>query len=172
MNELGLKEVKNPSKQFLEGRKENSFGTAITVAMEGNRPFLVEVQALTTTSNFGFPKRTATGFDLNRLQILIAILEKHAHLNLQNQDVFVNVVGGIKLKEPANDLAVASAIASSLLKKPISENTVIIGEMGLSGELRKVPHLDKRIKEANKMGFKKIISPEKHKEIISAIKAI
>jgi DNA repair protein RadA/Sms len=172
MQSLGLKEVKNPSEQFLEGRKENAFGTAITVAMEGNRPFLVEVQALTTTSNFGFPKRTATGFDLNRLQILIAILEKHAHLNLQTQDVFVNVVGGIKLKEPANDLAVASAIASSLLKKPISENTVIIGEMGLSGELRKVPHLDKRIKEANKMGFKKIVSPEKHKEIISAIKAI
>ncbi|MDX9971253.1 MAG: DNA repair protein RadA [Candidatus Gracilibacteria bacterium] len=169
MNEKGLKEIKNPSEQFLEGRKKNAHGSAITVAMEGNRPFTVEVQALTTTSNFGFPKRTATGFDLNRLQILIAILEKHAKLNLQNQDVFVNVVGGIKLKEPASDLAVASAITSSLLKKPISNETVIFGEMGLSGELRKIPHLDKRIKEAEKMGFSKILSPEKHKEILSAL---
>lgn len=172
MNENGLKEVKNPSEQFLEGRRKNAYGTAITVAMEGNRPFLVEVQALTTTSNFGFPKRTSTGFDLNRLQILIAILEKHAKLNLQNQDVFINVVGGIKLKEPAADLAVASAIVSSLLKKPIDNSTVIFGEMGLSGELRKVSHADKRTKEANKMSFTKIISSDKYKEILSAISNI
>ncbi len=172
MKEKGLKEIKNPSEQFLEGRKKNAYGSAITVAMEGLRPFTVEVQALTTTSNFGFPKRTATGFDLNRLQILIAILEKHAKLNLQNQDVFVNVVGGIKLKEPAADLAVAAAITSSLLKKPINENTIIFGEMGLSGELRKISHMETRLKEAEKMGFSKILSPSIHKEILSALSDI
>lgn len=172
MTENGLIEIKNPSKQFLEGRKENAIGSTITVAMEGTRPFLVEVQALVSTSAFGFPKRTANGFDLNRLQILIAVLEKYAKFNLQNQDVFINVVGGIKLSEPAADLAVLMAIASSFLKKPLPSNAAIFGEVGLSGELRKVSHTEIRKKEATKLGFNQIISPEKFKEIIQALRSI
>ena len=172
MTEDGLIEIKNPSQQFLEGRKQNAIGSAITVAMEGTRPFLVEVQALVSTSAFGFPKRTANGFDLNRLQILIAVLEKYARFNLQNQDVFINVVGGIKLNEPAADLAVLMAIASSFLKKPLDQNAAIFGEVGLSGELRKVIHHDKRQKEADKLGFKETISPANHKEIQTALRSL
>ncbi|MFH1284079.1 MAG: DNA repair protein RadA [Candidatus Peregrinibacteria bacterium] len=172
MTEKGMTEVKNPSQQFLEGRKENAIGSSITVAVEGTRPFLVEVQALVSTSPFGYPKRTANGFDLNRLQILIAVLEKHGRLSLQNQDVFVNVVGGIKLKEPASDLAVLMAIASSFLKKPINPSIAIFGEVGLSGELRKVSHFEKREKEANALGFTKIISSENFREITQALKTL
>lgn len=170
MNELGLTEVKNPSEQFLEGRRNGAIGSVITVAIEGTRPFLVEVQALTCTTVFGYPKRTANGFDLNRLQILIAVLEKHAKLNLQNQDVFINVVGGIKLNEPAADLAVLTAIASSLLKKPLLEGTITFGEVGLSGELRKVNHEDKRRSEATKLGFPKIVGPKEIKEVKEVLK--
>ncbi len=172
MQEEGLIEVKNPSEQFLEGRKENAIGSVITVAMEGTRPFLVEVQALVSTSVFGYPKRTANGFDINRLQILIAVLEKYAKLNLQNQDVFINVVGGIKLNEPASDLAVLMAIASSFLKQPLPKTASVYGEVGLSGELRKVSHNEKRAKESEKLGFKEIISPEKFKEIKTALTAL
>ncbi|MFH1218667.1 MAG: DNA repair protein RadA, partial [Candidatus Peregrinibacteria bacterium] len=165
MAEKGLVEVKNPSEQFLEGRKKNSIGSVITVAMEGTRPFLVEVQALVSRSPFGYPKRTSNGFDLNRLQLLIAVLEKYGKFNLQNQDVYVNIVGGMKLTEPAADLAILSAIASSLNKNVIPSTTAIFGEVGLSGELRKVSHHEKRIKEAEKLGFTKLITPEKFKEI-------
>ncbi len=172
MDSLGLKEVKNASKQFLEGRRENAIGSCVTVAMEGTRPFLVEVQALVSTSPFGYPKRTANGFDLNRLQILIAGLEKYGRLNLQNQDVFVNIVGGIRLKEPAADLAVLMAIASSYLKKPIAADCAIFGEVGLSGELRKVSHFDKRKKEAENLGFNQVITSEKFKEINEALKSL
>ena len=172
MGEKGLTEVQNPSEQFLEGRKKNAIGSTITVAMEGTRPFLVEVQALVSTSPFGYPKRTATGFDLNRLQILIAVLEKHGKFNLQNQDVFINIVGGIKLTEPAADLAILTAIASSSLKKPIPSTTTIFGEVGLSGELRKVSHHEKRQNEAEKLGFTQILSPEKHKEITEVLKSL
>ena len=172
MTENGMEEVKNPSEQFLEGRKKNAIGSSITVAMEGTRPFLVEVQALVSTSPFGYPKRTANGFDVNRLQILIAVLEKYAKLNLQNQDVFINIVGGIKLNEPASDLAVLMAIASSFLKKPLDSNAIVFGEVGLSGELRKVSHNEKREKEADKMGFDKVINSSKHKEISSALRTL
>lgn len=165
MNENGLVEVTNPSEQFLEGRKPDAIGSVITVAMEGTRPFLVEVQALVSTTPFGYPKRTANGFDLNRLQILIAVIEKYGKMNLQNQDVFINIVGGIKLKEPAADLAVVIAIASSLSKKTIGNTTAVYGEVGLSGELRKVNHSDKRSSEAKKLGLTKIISSDKFKEI-------
>ena len=172
MTEKGMEEVKNPSEQFLEGRKESAIGSAITVAMEGTRPFLVEVQALVSTSPFGYPKRTANGFDLNRLQILIAVLEKYGKLNLQNQDVFVNVVGGIKLSEPAADFAVLLAITSSFLKKPIPSSSAIFGEVGLSGELRKISHSEKRIKESEKLGFDQIISANQYKEISEALKIL
>ncbi len=169
MTEMGLKEVENPSKQFLEGRKENAIGSAITVAIEGSRPFLAEVQALVSSSPFGYPKRTSNGFDLNRLQILIAVLEKYAKLNLQNHDVFINVVGGIKLSEPAADFAVLMAIASSFLKKVLPKNSTIFGEVGLCGELRKVSHSDKRKKESEKLGFTEILGPEKFREIVDAL---
>lgn len=172
MTEKGMIEVQNPSQQFLEGRKENAIGSTITVAIEGTRPFLVEVQALVSSSPFGYPKRTANGFDINRLQLLIAVLEKYGRINLQNQDVFVNIVGGIKLSEPASDLAVLMAIASSFFKKPIESTSAIFGEVGLSGELRKVSHAEKRNKEAEKMGFMKIISPEKFKEIKETLRTI
>lgn len=172
MTEKGMEEVKNPSEQFLEGRKQDAIGSTITVAMEGTRPFLVEVQALVSTSPFGYPKRTANGFDLNRLQILIAVLEKHAKLNLQNQDVFINIVGGIKLNEPAADLAVLMAIASSLLKKPLKSDAIVFGEVGLSGELRKVSHSEKREKEATKLGFNRIINSNQHKEVTSALRVL
>lgn len=172
MTEDGLKEVTNPSQQFLEGRKENAIGSAITVAMEGTRPFLVEVQALVSASPFGFPKRTANGFDLNRLQLLIAVLEKHGKLNLKDQDVFVNVVGGIKLKEPAADLAVLLAIVSSFIKKPLPKNSAIYGEVGLSGELRQVSHAEKRSKEAQKLGFTELLNREKFKEITEVLKIL
>jgi len=172
MDDKGMTEVKNPSEQFLEGRIPNSIGSVITVSMEGTRPFLVEVQALVSVSPFGYPKRTANGFDLNRLQILIAVLEKYGKLNLQNQDVFVNVVGGIKLNEPASDLAVLMAIASSFLKKSIPGTSVIFGEVGLSGELRKISHAEKRKKEAEKLGFSKILNPENFKEVTQILKTL
>jgi len=169
MKENGLQEVKNPSEQLLEGRKENAVGSAITITMEGTRPLLVEVQALVSTTHFGYPKRTSNGFDMSRLQILIAALEKYGKLNLQNQDIYINVIGGIKLKEPSADLAILMAIASSLIKKPLPSNAIIFGEVGLSGELRKVSHNQRRIKEANKLGFNRIANPDNISEIQKAL---
>ncbi len=160
MTDDGLKEVENASKLFLEGRKEGSFGSAITATVEGTRPLLIEVQALTNITNFGYPKRAASGFDLNRLQLLIAVIQKHLGLNLVNQDVFVNVVGGFKLNDPAADLAVVMAIISSFKKDPLPADAVYVGEIGLAGELRSVSHLGKRIQEAAKIGFKKIFVPD------------
>jgi DNA repair protein RadA/Sms len=165
MTEKGLKEIKNASGLFLEGRKENSFGSAITATVEGTRPFLIEVQALCNTTNFGYPRRTASGFDFNRLQLLIAVIQKHLHINMMNQDVFINVVGGIKINDPAADLAVAMAIISSVTKEPLPSDTVYIGEIGLSGELRVVTHLQKRVQEAAKIGFKNICIPKTSEKI-------
>ena len=139
--------------------------------MEGSRALLLEIQALTSTSNFGYPKRTASGYDANRLQLIIAILSKRAGMNLSNQDVYINVVGGLKIEEPAADLAVALAIISSIKDQSI-EDTVVVGELGLSGEVRFVPNLEKRIKEAEKLGFKKIICPKSKISTNSKIKVI
>ena len=160
MNDEGLKEVENASKLFLEGRKEGSFGSAITATVEGTRPLLIEVQALTNLSNFGYPKRAASGFDINRLQLLIAVIQKHLGLNLTNQDVYINVVGGFKLNDPATDLAVVMAIISSYKKEPLPPDAVYIGEVGLAGEMRNVTHLSKRIQESAKIGFKQIYAPK------------
>ncbi|MEK7617692.1 MAG: DNA repair protein RadA [Patescibacteria group bacterium] len=159
MSGAGLLEVKNPSELFLGEDTVKASGNAITGVMEGSRALLIEIQALTSPSNFGYPKRTTTGYDANRLQLIIAILSKRAGLNLFNLDVFINVVGGIKIDEPAGDLAVALAIVSSI-KDIIIDETVIIGELGLSGEVRFVSNLEKRIKEAEKLGFKKVICPK------------
>ncbi len=159
MEEQGLIDVKNPSALFLEGRAENPIGSVIVPILEGTRVFLVEVQALTAYTQFGYPKRTASGFDLNRLNIIIAALNRYAKLKLDSCDVYVNVVGGLKLKEPAADLAVAMAIASSKLKKTLPPDLVVMGEMGLSGEIRQVTQMEKREKEAKKMGFKQVLKP-------------
>jgi len=155
----GMLEVKNPSQLFLGEEQIQATGNVITSVMEGSRALLLEIQALTSLTSFGYPKRTTAGFDYNRLQLLTAILAKRAGLALGNQDVYINVVGGIKITEPSADLAVALAIVSSV-KDIVITDTVVVGEMGLSGEVRFVPNLDKRIKEAQKLGFKKIICPK------------
>jgi DNA repair protein RadA/Sms len=155
----GLMEVKNPSELFLGEDTILASGNVVTSVMEGSRALLLEIQALTSASNFGYPKRTTAGFDNNRLQLLAAILSKRAGLNLSNQDIYVNVVGGIKIDEPSADLAVALAIVSSI-KDSVLESAVAVGELGLSGEVRFVPNLEKRIKEAEKLGFKQIICPK------------
>jgi DNA repair protein RadA/Sms len=155
----GLVEVKNPSQLFLGEDSIEASGNVITAVLEGSRALLLEIQALTSVSSFGYPKRTTAGFDNNRLQLLGAILSKRAGLNLSNQDIYVNVVGGIKIDEPAADLAVALAVVSSI-KDSVIKDTVVIGELGLSGEVRYVPNLEKRIKEAEKLGFKRIICPK------------
>ena len=168
----GLTEVRNPSALFLEGRASDPIGSCIVPVLEGTRVFLVEVQALTNYTQFGYPKRTASGFDLNRLNIIIAILNRYANMKLDSTDVYVNVVGGLKLNEPAADLAVALAIASSKLKKPLPATMAALGELGLSGELRQVSQMDKRLKEAGKMGFSKLLIPAKFKTIKDIIKII
>ena len=172
MESSGLAEVKNPSALFLDGRAKDTIGSCIVPTLEGTRVFLVEVQALTNYTQFGYPKRTASGFDLNRLNIIIAILNRYAGMKLDSSDVYVNVVGGLKLNEPAADLAVAMAITSSKLKKPLPATMVALGELGLSGELRQVSQNEKRLKEAEKMGFKKTISIREYKTIEQAIRAV
>ena len=169
MTENGLKEVLNPSKLFLEERSQNIPGNVVTATIEGTRALLVEVQALTAPTTFGYPQRKASGFDLNRLQLLLAVLQKRAGINLSNQDVFINVVGGIKVKEPAVDLAVALAVASAFADKPISKNVCAFGEVGLSGEIRKVSLESRRMAEAKRLGFTKFIN---HKSLADVIKNV
>ncbi len=159
MHDKGLEEVKNPSEIFIAGRDFSGSGSVITASMEGTRPFLFEVQALVTPSNFGNPQRVATGFDYRRLSILLAVLEKRVQLKLSSANVFLNMAGGIRIDEPAADLAVCMSIASSLFDAQPSLNAVLIGEVGLGGEIRAVGHLDKRIAEAEKLGFNKVIIP-------------
>jgi DNA repair protein RadA/Sms len=154
MHDSGLEEVKNPSSAFIEGRKKDAIGSSLSVTLEGHRAFLIEVQALTNTTVFGYPKRVANGFNTNRLDILIAVLQKHANINLANQDIYINIVGGLKVDDPGIDLAVAMAIISSFKKSPLPETQVYIGELGLTGEIRKASQMEKRIKEAEKIGMK------------------
>jgi DNA repair protein RadA/Sms len=157
----GLREVMNPSEAFLEERASLSPGSTVAVTMEGTRPILVEVQALATPSSFSMPRRSGNGLDNNRLQLLVAVLQKRVGLGLGTQDVYANVVGGMRIMEPAADLAVAVAVASSLRERPVNQGTVCIGEIGLSGEIRSVNHLERRIQEASRMGFKRAIVPER-----------
>lgn len=159
MTEQGLQEVPNPSEAFLAERLPNAAGSSIAVTMEGTRPLLVEVQALTSPSPFGQPRRTANGVDFNRLLLLVAVLSKRVGLNLSNQDVFVNVVGGLRINEPAADLAVAVAIASSYRNRPVAADLAVVGEVGLSGELRSVGQLERRLREAAKLGFQRCLVP-------------
>lgn len=154
----GLKEVKNPSEALLAERT-NTDGSVILATVEGNRPILVEIQALATKSNFGYPKRTASGFDLNRLNLLIAVLERRTKLKLADKDIFINVVGGMKLNDSAADLAIVMAIASAVAGRKLGEEYVVFGEVGLGGEIRSAFRADQRIAEAKKLGFKHAIAP-------------
>jgi len=162
MQSGGLVEVANPSEIFLAQRKAASPGSVVTALVEGTRAFLVEIQALVSRSNFGYPQRRAAGFDFNRLQLLIAVLMKKAGLYLSNQDVHVNVAGGFKVGEPAVDLAVCLAIASALKNKPMPPELAVFGEVGLGGELRAVNQSEKRIEEIKKMGFREVLMPGTH----------
>ena len=166
MTDKGLTEVSNPAGVFLETTEEQLSGTVISSIIEGTRPFLIEIQALVTKTVFGYPQRKASGYDLNRLQILTAVLTKRAGVNLTNQDVLVNVVGGLKVNDPSLDLAVCLAIVSSLLNQVIDRKTIVLGEVGLSGEIRQVGKLNERLQEAKKLGFNKAIVPKgKYKAI-------
>lgn len=154
----GLVEVKNPSEALLSER-QNTDGSIIMATIEGTRPLLVEIQALVNPTNYGYPKRTASGFDLNRLNLLIAVLEKRTKLKLQDKDIFINVVGGMKLNDSAADLAICMAIASAAAGRKLDDNLVVFGEVGLGGEIRSVIAPDRRIAEAKKLGFKNAIAP-------------
>ncbi|SFM33189.1 DNA repair protein RadA/Sms [Paenibacillus sp. 1_12] len=161
MRETGLVEVSNPSELFLSERPLGVAGSTVVASMEGTRPVLVELQALVSSTNFPSPRRMATGIDHNRLALIIAVLEKRMGMFLQNQDAYVNVAGGIKLDEPAVDLAIAVSIASSLRDQPTQPFDVVFGEVGLTGEVRGVSRVDQRVREAEKLGFRRVIVPEK-----------
>ncbi|APH06691.1 DNA repair protein RadA [Bacillus weihaiensis] len=160
MKEVGLEEVQNPSEIFLEERSKGASGSTVVASMEGTRPVLVEIQALISPTSFGNPRRMATGIDHNRVPLLMAVLEKRVGLLLQNQDAYLKVAGGVKLDEPAIDLAVAVSIASSFKDAPPKPTDVIIGEVGLTGEVRRVSRIEQRVTEAAKLGFKRAIIPE------------
>lgn len=158
MNDKGLRVVENPSAALLAER-QNADGSVVLATLEGSRPILVEIQALVNSTNFGYPKRTASGFDLNRLNLLIAVLEKRTKLNLSDKDIYVNVVGGLKLADRAADLAVAMAIASAAAGRKLDDGLVVFGEVGLGGEIRSAQGADKRLNEAKKLGFTQAIAP-------------
>jgi DNA repair protein RadA/Sms len=160
MTGKGLKGVPNPSALFLAERPQNVAGSAVLCCMEGSRPLLVEVQALVSTSSYGNAKRMASGIDQNRLSLLLAVLEKRAGLNLLGEDVFINVAGGMTVDEPAADLAVVAAVASSLRNRPIRQRTAVFGEVGLAGEVRGAPQAALRVREAAQMGFMRVICPD------------
>ena len=164
MRQEGMCEVTNPSDILITEREDNPSGSCILASVEGTRPILVEIQALTSQTVFGLPKRTANGFDYNRLAVLIAVLEKRAGLSLGNQDVYLNVAGGMRISEPAADLGIIATVASSCKNVPISQSTVVMGEVGLTGEVRRINLIEKRLKEAEKLGFKTCIIPENNKK--------
>lgn len=160
MQQSGLREVSNPSELLLSNNHEGLSGTAIGAAIEGVRPFLIEAQALVSTAAYGTPQRSATGFDIRRLNMLLAVLEKRVGFKLSQKDVYLNIAGGIKINDPAIDLAIISAILSSNMDIAIDEQTCLAGEVGLSGEIRPINRIEQRISEAEKLGFKRIIIPE------------
>jgi len=172
MKDQGLDEVANPSAVFLSERPANASGSAVTASMEGTRPILVELQALASSTSFGTPRRTILGLDPNRVALLAAVMEKQLGMHLMGYDIFMNVAGGVKVIEPAVDMAIVSAIASSFLDKPISDGTVVIGEVGLTGEVRAVGQVDTRIAEAKKMGFKRCLVPDSNLKRIPDIDGI
>jgi DNA repair protein RadA/Sms len=160
MHDSGLREVRNPSEVFLSERRSGTSGSTVVASIEGSRPILVEVQALVTSTSYGMPQRTSTGVDTRRLSLLLAVLEKRVGLGLGSQDVFVNIAGGVRIDEPAVDLGIATSITSSLRDSPVDASAVAVGEIGLGGEIRTVGHMEKRVQEAAKLGFKRIVVPQ------------
>ncbi|HHH81931.1 MAG TPA: DNA repair protein RadA, partial [Chloroflexi bacterium] len=172
MRSSGMVEVPNPSEAFLAERVVKAPGSAVAVTMEGTRPLLVEVQGLTSKTSFGHPRRTANGVDLNRLFLTLAVLSRRAGFRVEDMDVFVNVVGGLRIQEPAADLAVAAAIASSIKDQAIPADMALIGELGLSGELRAVSQIERRLREAAKLGFKRVVVPKRLRRGAAPIKGL
>jgi DNA repair protein RadA/Sms len=160
MRDRGLVEVSNPSEYFLTERPEGVAGSVVVASIEGTRPILVELQALVVSTSFGMPRRTAIGVDTNRVSLLVAVMDKVGGLHLGNHDIFVNVAGGVKLSEPAVDLGITAAIASSFLDRPIDPKTVVFGEVGLTGEVRGINQMEVRVREAERMGFRRCILPK------------
>ena len=169
MRENGLKEVKNPSEFMLNGRPENASGSVVACSMEGTRPILLEIQALVCHTNFGMPRRTAAGTDYNRVNLLMAVLEKRLGMPLGDCDAYVNIAGGIKMNEPAIDLGIVMALVSSYQNRPVDEHIVVFGEVGLSGEVRAVSMAKQRVMEAKKLGFNTCVIPEVSKETVGNI---
>jgi DNA repair protein RadA/Sms len=165
LTEKSMKQVDNPSELFLSQVLKKAPGSAITVVMEGQRPLLFEIQALTVKTNFGYPRRTTSGYNANRLQVLLALMEKRCGLNVSAYDVYLNVAGGFKINEYASDLAVCAAIASSLKDKPLPSKSAFFGECGLSGEVRRVPHQERRIKESKKLGYTNVFCADNGKTL-------
>lgn len=172
MRETGLEEVANPSEYMLNGRPENASGSVVACSMEGTRPILMEIQALVCKSNFGMPRRTAAGTDYNRVNLLMAVLEKRIGLPLSGYDAYINIAGGIRMNEPAVDLGIVMAIVSSYKNRPISDGTIVFGEVGLSGEVRAVSMPEQRAAEARKLGFETCIMPEVSRGMLKNIKGI
>ena len=168
----GLKEILNPSEYMLSGRPENVSGSVVTCSMEGSRPLLIEVQSLVSFTSFNMPRRMATGMDFNRVVLLIAVLEKRAGLQLASYDAYVNITGGIRIAEPSLDAAVVAAVASSYRNIPISPDTIVFGEIGLTGETRAVTMAEKRVSEAKKLGFKRCILPRVNMKEAKRVKGI
>ena len=160
MNQDGLEEVLSPSEYMLSGKAKDSSGSVVTCVVEGTRPMLLEIQALVTKTNFGMPRRTAVGVDYNRVNLLMAVLEKRLHIPLGEYDAYVNITGGIKINEPSIDLGLVIALESSFRNVPVDDKLICFGEVGLSGEVRSVNMVDKRIFEAKKLGFNKCIIPQ------------
>ena len=160
MNSDGLREVKNPSEYMLSGRPQDAKGSVVICAMEGTRPILLEIQALVCQTSFGIPRRQATGTDLNRVNLLMAVLEKRVGLHISDCDAYVNVAGGMKISEPGADLGIIFAIVSSFKNRPVDESILVFGEVGLSGEVRSVSNIEQRVIEAQKLGFKKVVLPK------------
>lgn len=172
MVESGLEEVKNPSEFFLAEREEGAVGSAVTVIMEGTRPVLLEVQALVVESELPVPRRVSQGVDVRRVMILLGVLQKYARLPIGNKDVFIKVTGGLTVKEPAIDLAICLAVASSSSGKALPKNSVAVGEVGLLGEIRSVSWGEKRVKEATKLGYTKIYSRGSYKRVSEIVKSL
>ena len=172
MRQNGLVEVENPSEYMLSGKPENASGSVVACSMEGTRPLLIEIQALVCESNFGMPRRTATGTDYNRVNLLMAVLEKRIGLHLGNCDAYVNIAGGIRMNEPAIDLGIVMAIVSSYKNRPIDEKMIVFGEVGLSGEVRAVNMPEQRVAEAKKLGFETCVVPEVSLDMVKGIRGI
>lgn len=172
MRDLGLVELDNPSKILISEKPKDVAGSVIISTVEGTRPMLLELQALVSPTSFGIPKRTSTGVDYNRVGMLLAVLEKRVGLQIQNQDVYINIVGGIKINEPSIDLGIAISVASSFRNIPIDENIAVTGEVGLTGEVRAVSFIEKRIAECKKLGFKKIVVPRSNYDVVKETKGI